>query len=49
MHRLHLLRTPVEVDALPLPGQGASAAVLPLPSTERVRTFLRERIAAHLR
>lgn len=49
MHRLHLLRTPAEVDALPLPGRGEPTTALPLPSTDRLRAFLRERIAAHLR
>ncbi|MFN8548605.1 MAG: DUF354 domain-containing protein [Candidatus Eisenbacteria bacterium] len=48
LDRLSLLRSPAEVDALPLPGAEQSAPPRPLPSTAVMRAFLRERVLAHL-
>lgn len=48
LDRLRLLRTPSEVDALPLPGSESIALPRPIPSTVAVRAFLRERVLAHL-
>ena len=46
--RLHLLRTPADVDALPFPGVARPAHPAPLPSTTALRDFLRARVLRHL-